>query len=64
MSHPTILDVLTDGSAVVEAGAAMPDYTANFAADDCIATVLGTSGTATVPTKLQDLSPAKQVHIT
>ena len=60
MSHPTLLDILTDGSVVVLLGnytttvAAMPDCTAlfGFAADDCIATVLATRGTATVPTKL------------
>ena len=68
MSHPTLLDILTDGSIVLllgsytTTGAAMPDYTDHFAADDCIATVLGTSGTATVPTKLQDPFLEKQAH--
>ena len=68
MSHPTLLDILTDGSVVLgnytTTVAAMPDYTAlfGFATDDCIATVLGTSGTATVPTKLQDLFLEKQAH--
>ena len=73
MSHLTL--VLTDGSIValvISAGSYTTAVAAThdcnvaleFPAGDCTATVSATCGIGvTVPTKLQDLFPAKQVQI-